>query len=105
MFKVLLLTISLSIFALPVRAQLHYPEYTEEQIVAAADKVCAGLNNGRTKTRFEATIMVKLIGSMLRDISGRENEYDSAEDKAQAIRNSNRVIIRLNRTCQAPLAD
>ena len=105
MLKALLTTISLASIANPVCAQLHFPEYTEGQVVAAADKVCAALNNGRTKTKFEAALMVKLIGSMLRDTTGMENVYSSIEDNAQAIRNSNRITIRLNRTCQAPLAD
>ena len=105
MTRILFGTWLLLLIALPATAQLHYPEYTERQVDMAANKVCKGLNSGKTKTRTEATLMVKLIGSMFRDIRGRENEYDSAEDNEQSVRNSNRVMIRLNQTCQAPLDD
>jgi len=105
MLKIFVVTIPLLIICLPVSAQLHYPEYSEAQVIFAADKVCTSLNNGKPKTSFEATLMVELIGSMLRDLTGRENEYNSAEDNAQAIRNSRRIMTRLNNTCQAPLAD
>jgi hypothetical protein len=105
MAKILFGTWLLLLLALPATAQLHYPEYTDEQVEMAADKVCKGLNNGKTKTRSEAILLVRLVGSMFRDIRGRENEYNSAEDNEQSVRNSNRVMIRLNQTCQAPLND
>jgi hypothetical protein len=105
MAKILFGTWLLLLSALPATAQLHYPEYTEKQVDMAANKVCKTLNNGITKTRSEATLLAELTGSMFRDIRGRENEYSSFEDKEQSVRNSNRVILRLNQTCQAPLND
>lgn len=105
MARILFGTWLLLLSALPANAQLHYPEYTDEQVQMATDKVCKALNNGKTKTRSEAILLVKLVGSMFRDIRGRENEYNSAEDNEQSVRNSNRVMSRLNQTCQAPLND
>ena len=99
MAKILFGTWLLLLSALPATAQL-LAEYTEKQVDMATNKVCKALNNGLTKTRSEATLLVKLTGSMFRDIRGRENEYSSAEDNEQSVRNSNRVMIRLNQTCR-----
>jgi hypothetical protein len=104
MLKILIATIPLLLISLPAAAQLNYPEYTEQQVVTASNKVCAVLNNGRSYTLREAMFLIKLRGSLERDITGRENEYSSAEDNAQVIRNANRIVDRLNLTCQTNLS-
>jgi hypothetical protein len=103
MLKILLGLVLVLSPALPAAAQLHFPEYSDEQVATAANKVCAVLNNGGSYRKSEVMLLIKLRGSLERDLTGiPDNLYSSPEDNEQVIRNANRIVNRLNQTCQAP---
>jgi hypothetical protein len=106
MLKILLGTGILLMIGLPATAQLHFPEYTDEQVDLAARRVCGTLNNGRRYSRGEAMILVKISASNLRDLSGIPDDmYASIDDRRQEVRNANRIVDRLNRSCRVPQLD